>query len=140
MQRALMWLNLSGCETQKWPKNTKNAFFACFGAYVGQPHVHIGWTTSMPFASINPTKGRNFNHVSTPSNPAIRFFYNCNSIFTFDGTHRFNQWDFNFVSTVCTLVCSLDTHHLLFCSFSTHVQQPTAKYFYMKVTHKIKVK
>ena len=35
---------LWGCPTyaQKWPKNTKNAFFACFRAYVGQPHGHIG--------------------------------------------------------------------------------------------------
>ena len=24
-------------------------------AYVGQPHCHIGWVLSMPFASINPT-------------------------------------------------------------------------------------
>ena len=71
-------------------------------------------------------KGRNFNRVSTPSNPAIRFFCNCNLILTFDGTHRFIQWDFNFVSTVFTLVCTLDTHHLLFCFvLSAHVQQPT---------------
>ena len=49
-----------GCPTyaQKWPKNTKNVFFACFRAYVGQPLNHIGWTTSMPFASINPTNPR----------------------------------------------------------------------------------
>ena len=38
--------------------NTKYAFFACFGAYVGQPHGHIGWAKSMPFASINPTNPR----------------------------------------------------------------------------------
>ena len=30
--------------------------FGCFWAYVGQPHGHIGWATSMPFASINLTK------------------------------------------------------------------------------------
>ena len=42
----------------KQPKNTKNAFFACFWAYVGQPHNHIDWATSMPFASINPTHPR----------------------------------------------------------------------------------
>ena len=49
-----------GCPTwaQKWPKNTKNAFFACFWAHVGQPHGHIGWATSLPFASINPTNPR----------------------------------------------------------------------------------
>jgi hypothetical protein len=36
----------------------KNAFFARFWAYVGQPHGHIGWATSMPFASINSTNPR----------------------------------------------------------------------------------
>ena len=30
-----------------------NAFFACFRAFVGQFHDHIGWTTSMPFGSNN---------------------------------------------------------------------------------------
>ena len=34
------------------------AFFACFWAYVGQPHNHIGWATLMPFASINSTNQR----------------------------------------------------------------------------------
>ena len=29
-----------------------------FWAYVGQPHGHIGWATSMPFASINSTYPR----------------------------------------------------------------------------------
>ena len=33
----------------------KNAFLACFRAYVGQPHGQIHWATSMPFPSINPT-------------------------------------------------------------------------------------
>ena len=33
-------------------------FFGCFWAYVGQPHGHIHWATSMPFASINPTNPR----------------------------------------------------------------------------------
>ena len=49
-----------GCLTQgqKQPKNTKNAFFTCFCPYVRQPHDHIGWATSMPFASINPTNPR----------------------------------------------------------------------------------
>ena len=39
----------------------KNAFFVilgCFCPYVRQPHDHIGWATSMPFASINPTNPR----------------------------------------------------------------------------------
>ena len=40
------------------PKNTNIAFFACFCPYVGQPHSHIGWDKSMPFASINPTNPR----------------------------------------------------------------------------------
>ena len=49
-----------GCPTQgeKQPKNTNIAFFACFWAYVWQPHDHIGWALSMPFASINPTNPR----------------------------------------------------------------------------------
>ena len=38
--------------------DTKNAFFACFRPYVGQPHCHTGWVTLMPFASINPTNPR----------------------------------------------------------------------------------
>ena len=59
MQRALMWLNLYGREAvRKQPKNIKNAFLACFRAYVGQPHGHIHWASSMPFASINPTNPR----------------------------------------------------------------------------------
>ena len=36
----------------------KNAFLACFRAYVGQPHDYIGWEKSMPFASINLTSPR----------------------------------------------------------------------------------
>ena len=49
-----------GCPTkaQEQPKKTENAFFVCFWAYVGQPHDHIHWATSMPFASINPTNPR----------------------------------------------------------------------------------
>ena len=54
MRRVLIWLNLYGHE----PKNTKIALFACFWTYFGQPHNHIGWTTSKPFASINPTNPR----------------------------------------------------------------------------------
>ena len=40
---------------------TGNAFFVflgCFWVYVGQPHEHIGWATSMPFASIYPIHPR----------------------------------------------------------------------------------
>ena len=33
-------------------------FLCCFWAYVGQPHNHIGWAISMPFATINSTNPR----------------------------------------------------------------------------------
>ena len=46
-----------GCPPKN-TKNTKNAFFACFGAYVWQPHDPIGWATPMPFASTNSTNPR----------------------------------------------------------------------------------
>ena len=36
-------------------KMQKNAFLACFRAYIGKPHSHICWATSMPFTSFNPT-------------------------------------------------------------------------------------
>ena len=51
-QRIWPW----GCPTkaQKQPKSTENAFFGCFWAFVRQPHGHIHWATSMPFASFNP--------------------------------------------------------------------------------------
>ena len=39
-------------------KNAFFVFFGCFWTYVGQPQGHIGWATSMPFASINPTNPR----------------------------------------------------------------------------------
>ena len=61
MRRALIYLNLYGCEAvqgQKQPKNTNIAFFACFCPYVRQPHSHIGWDKSMPFASVNPSNPR----------------------------------------------------------------------------------
>ena len=49
-----------GCPTyaQKQAKNAFFVFFACFWAYVGQPHHHIGLATSMPFRSINTTNPR----------------------------------------------------------------------------------
>ena len=58
-----MWLNLYGREVvrhklKNGQKKTKNPIFDCFRAYVGQPHNHIGWATSMPFASFNPTNPR----------------------------------------------------------------------------------
>ena len=60
--RALTWLNLYGCEAVRLkPKNsqkTPKTFFACFWAYVRQPHSHISWAIPMPFASINSTNQR----------------------------------------------------------------------------------
>ena len=49
-----MAVRLSDIKAQKQAKNT---FFVlgCFWAYVGQLHSHIGWATSMPFVSINPS-------------------------------------------------------------------------------------
>ena len=35
--------------------SSKTAFFACFWAYIEQPHDHISWATPMLFASINST-------------------------------------------------------------------------------------
>ena len=53
-----IWLWDCSIWAQKRPKNTKNAFFVCFWAYVGQSLNHIGWATSMPFTSINSTNPR----------------------------------------------------------------------------------
>ena len=55
-QRIWLW----GCATkaQKQPKNAFSVLFGCFWAFVGQPHSHIRWATSMPFASFNPTNPR----------------------------------------------------------------------------------
>ena len=50
-----MVVRLSG---QKQAKNAFFVFLGCFCPYVRQPHNHIGWATSMPFASINPTNPR----------------------------------------------------------------------------------
>ena len=74
---AMMWLNLYAWETVqcKLKNRQKNAFFVflgCFWAYAGQPHNHIGWARSMPFASINPT------------NPRTNFWNWCNQIFRID--------------------------------------------------------
>ena len=63
MQKALIWLNLYGCQAV-WhkgynrQKTQKMHFFACFRPYVRQPGNHIGWATSMPFASIYSTDPR----------------------------------------------------------------------------------
>ena len=57
MGRTLMWLNLYGREAvRRKLKNslkTQKIHFCLFVSYIGQPHNHIGWATSMPFASIN---------------------------------------------------------------------------------------
>ena len=67
MQRALMRLNLYGREavrhrrknSLKTPTMHFLPVFACFWAYVGQPHDHIGWATSMPsHQSILHIQGR----------------------------------------------------------------------------------
>ena len=49
-----------GCPTQgqKQPKTEHFVFLGCFCPYVKQPHNHIGWAISVPFASINPTNQR----------------------------------------------------------------------------------
>ena len=50
-----MWFNLYGCQGARCKiKNRLNkiAFLACFWHYVGQSDNHIGWTTSLSFASI----------------------------------------------------------------------------------------
>ena len=43
-------------------------FLGCFSPYVGQPHGHIGWATSMAFAPFNSTNPRttpwNFQNFS----------------------------------------------------------------------------
>ena len=53
-----IWLR--GCPTkaQKQPKNAFLVLFGYFWAFVGQPHGHIHWAKSMPFASSNPTNPR----------------------------------------------------------------------------------
>ena len=55
-QRIWPW----SCATkaQKQPKNAFSVLFGCFWAFVGQPHGHICWATSIPFASFNPTNPR----------------------------------------------------------------------------------
>ena len=40
-------------EAKSQSQNAKNAFFACFWAYVGQSLNHIDWATWMLLASIN---------------------------------------------------------------------------------------
>ena len=56
----IWWLTL-----KKKPKNTKNAFFACFWAYFRQLHNHKSLVTSIFFASINTprTNPKNFHEI-----------------------------------------------------------------------------
>ena len=59
MRRALMGLNLYGREAARHKlKNGQKTQKMHFWPYVGQPHSHIGWATSMPFSSINSTNPR----------------------------------------------------------------------------------
>ena len=63
MPGVLIWLYLYGHEAvRRKLKNSlkmqKNALFACFWAYLGQPHDHIGWAKPMLVASINSTNQR----------------------------------------------------------------------------------
>ena len=53
-----MVVRLSNGRSKTGKKHTKNAFFACFRPYVGQPDDHIGLVTLMPFVSIYPTDPR----------------------------------------------------------------------------------
>ena len=54
----ILWIGPWVRRIDWWPKNTKKAYFGCFWAYVGQPHSHIHWATSMPFTAINSTNPR----------------------------------------------------------------------------------
>ena len=44
--------------SKKQPKNAFSVLFGCFWSFVGQPHGHMRWATSMPFTSFNPTNPR----------------------------------------------------------------------------------
>ena len=59
LMKLLNWIMILRVHA-KCPDSLKHqkCIFACFWAYVGQSHNPIGWATSMPFASINPTKPR----------------------------------------------------------------------------------
>ena len=53
-----IWSWVCPAKAKKQPKNAFSVHFGCFWAFVGQPHGHIRWATSMPFASFNPTNPR----------------------------------------------------------------------------------
>ena len=60
MRKALIWFNPYGLEAVRHKlKSSQKMHFWCFlghfWAYVGQPHDHMVWVTSMPFTSINST-------------------------------------------------------------------------------------
>ena len=91
------WCSSTYIVVQKQPKNTKNAFFACFWAYVQQPQNHIGWATSMTFASISSTNPRtnqlnfqkkilrigDFEKLSFFQSSILDFFFKTNIFFFF---------------------------------------------------------
>jgi hypothetical protein len=67
LQRALLWLY--GCQAvrRKLKRGVKMHFlffYPFFWAYVGQPDDHVGWATSMPFAS---------NLCYSPKNQSLKF-------------------------------------------------------------------
>ena len=64
-------------QRQKQPKNAFFLFLGCFCPYVGQPHDHLGWATSMPLASNNPTIQGPINEMlGREIVNEIRHFYN----------------------------------------------------------------
>jgi hypothetical protein len=60
MRRALMYLNLYGCEAvrHKGKNSLKTQILHFLPVFALMLDSHIGWDKSMPFASINPTNPR----------------------------------------------------------------------------------
>ena len=56
--KVKIWLKQSGLFLVSFNAPGPFVFLGRFWAFVGQPHCHIGWATSMPFASINSTNRR----------------------------------------------------------------------------------
>ena len=52
------WINAKGIDVAKGIKMHFLCFYPLFWTYVRQPDNHIGWVTSMHFASIYPTHPR----------------------------------------------------------------------------------
>ena len=61
---------------QKWPKNTKKAFFDCFRADVGQPHGHIVWAKANPL-NFHKEKSRIGDFLKWPffESAILNFFF-----------------------------------------------------------------